>query len=389
MKRNENRKGWMPPLILLGIFALNACFPSRNSIVSTDTPAPAIGTTIPLPTGTPTPEPEPAHPYFLPLATKPSVSAITLNGVTASIDWAYADESRAAVKYTIQGLNLDDGQSLDPFSITFRSKTISGLGDGGGGGGVEPARNGVITGTLDLFFAYGAVDALTTPEIELTLDIPIHNTTPIYPPTFDPNANLFAPEVGEFHFNFTIPVLDGFVMENLNQIVTTNSVTMTLKTFVLNPSYAQALVCFTMPSPKDWGLSSSVINVQGKDYQFVGFGLLPGAIGKEFTVDSPERCVSLGFDVPYSASEKYVTVNIPFLSTSLPEVITQEMVDRANERLAPEGIQFKYVTIDHGGYPEITEHPAGMPDTELYPKIFAALADRYDGPWEFRIDLNQ
>ena len=375
--------------ILLSLTALGGC--ARTETQTSPPPTidtPLIDPTV-SPTATATVEPEAIYPYYLPLATKPDIPAQTLNGVTASVDWAYADESRVAVKYTITGLDLDDGQSLDPFSISLRSDNVLGLADGGGGGGVEPSKNGIISGNLDLFFTYGQLDAAASPEIRLTLDIPIHSTTPIYPPTFDPNSQTFAPEVGEFHFKFSIPVLDGFTQENLNQIVSNNNVTMTLKKFVLNPSYAMALVCFSMPSPVDWGLSASVINVDGTDYPSIGFGLLPGTSGREFTLDSPERCVTAGFDVPYVESPNTLTLTIPFLSTSMPEVITEEMVIRANERLAGEGIEFKYITVDHGGYPEILKRPEGMPDTELYPKIFAALAERYDGPWEFTIPLDK
>jgi hypothetical protein len=198
-----------------------------------------------------------------------------------------------------------------------------------------------------------------------------------------------ATSVGTFHFAFPVPVLNGVRLEDLDQTVVANNVSMTLKTLVLNPSHAEALLCFQMPSPVDWGLTASKITVGGEAYPFSGGGIVQGADGKGFLLTDPERCNSIGFDIPYDESTSSITLTVPKLMGSLPEVVTAERVDKANQRLAELGIQIDYVNVDHGGNIEILQQPQGMPDGEIYPLIWDALAEQYEGPWVFTVPIER
>jgi len=164
---------------------------------------------------------------------------------------------------------------------------------------------------------------------------------------------------------------------------------MTLKLLVLNPSRAEALICFQMPSAKDWGLTASTIHIGDKDYRFSGGGILPGTDGKEFSMTDPERCNTIGFDVLYDESVTSVTLTVQKLVASLPEMIDKEHVITANQRLANKGIEFNYVPVGHGANIEILKRPDGVPDMEIYPLIWEALADQYEGPWVFRVETKR
>ena len=61
----------------------------------------------------------------------------------------------------------------------------------------------------------------------------------------------------------------------------------------------------------------------------------------------------------------------------------------ANQRLADQGIQIDYVNVDHGGNIEILKQPQGMPDGEIYPLIWDALAEQYEGPWVFCVAIER
>jgi hypothetical protein len=162
---------------------------------------------------------------------------------------------------------------------------------------------------------------------------------------------------------------------------------MTLKALVLNPLRAEAVICFQMPSAKDWGLTASIISIGGSDYPYSGGRLLPGKDGKEFSLTDPERCGSIGFDIPYDELATSVTLIVPKLMASLPELIDQEQVNTANQRLADQGIEFDYVPIDHGVDIEILKRPEGATNMEIYPLIWEALADQYEGPWVFQVEI--
>jgi len=240
---------------------------------------------------------------------------------------------------------------------------------GAAGWSNTPLEQGTITGTIDLFLLGGAFNAEEHPNVDLNVESPVDDRT--------------------FHFEFTVPALHGIRIEHVDQTVTANDVSMTVKTLVLNPSYAEALICFQMPSAADWGLTASRINIDGRDYPFAGGGLMPGTDGKDFSLNNPERCVTAGFNILHDGSAASVTLTVPWLMGSVPEVVEQERVDRANQRLAGAGIEFAYINVDHGAKVEITRRPEGMPDEEIYPLIWEALSEQYEGPWVFTVAVRQ
>jgi len=340
-------------------------------------------------------ENEQIYPYYLPLATKPDIASQTINGITVVIDWVYVDESRVALQYTISNLDWLDGIMLDTTSVQISSTTIENIGYGGGGGGSLPVDKGAITGYLDQLLVDGTLNSDEHPIIDLSVDVPVNGTTAM-PPTdpvsgqpLAPQESLSLPDIGTFHFELTASVYKGIRFENIGQTVVANGVSMTLKLLVLNPSRAEALICFQMPSAKDWGLTASTIHIGNKDYRFSGGGILPGTDGKEFSLTDPERCNTIGFDVLYDESVTSVTLTVQKLVASLPEMIDKEHVITANQRLANKGIEFNYVPVGHGANIEILKRPDGVPDMEIYPLIWEALADQYEGPWVFRVETKR
>ena len=370
-------KPLVPSLIFLLI--LLACSPAAIPVAPVEvqpTPVEALPTSTiePTPLPTSTPEEELIYPYFLPLATKPDIPPQTINGVTAEIDWAYVDESRVAVHYTISGLDWPEGTMWDAMSARITSAAIPDSAfSGAGGWNSSPVEQGMITGTDDRLLWSGAVDGSKHPSVDLNVDIPVEGPTP----------------VGTFHFAFNVPMLDGIIMENLDQTVVANNVSMTLESLALSPSYAEALICFQMPSAVDWGLTASKITVGGREYPFSGGGLAQGAEGKNFAVTDPERCNSIGFNIPYDESASSITLTVPRLLGSIPEVVTAERVEIANQRLADKGIQFNYDNIDHGGNIVILKRPENVSDVEIYPLIWDALAEQYEGPWVFTVAIQR
>jgi hypothetical protein len=358
---------------------LAACSPVGNASVPVDDSAgPVQERATPTSEGvgesalTPTVTEEQIYPYFLPLAIKPDISSQTIDGVTAKIDWAYADESRLAIHYTISGLDWPDGTPWDAMQVQVTSPAISGRDFSGAGGWDSiPAEDGVISGGSDMLLSDGGLNAEEHPTIKLNVEIPVEG----------PSSE------GPFRFEFEVPVLDGIKIENIDQNVVTNNVSMTLRTLILSPSHAEALICFQMPSAADWGLTASTVSVGGKEFPFTGSELVTGTDGKNFAVTDPERCNSVGFDIPYDETATSFALNVPKLIASIPEVITKERVEIANQRLAARGIEFDFVNVDHGGNIVLLKQPEGMTDAEIYPLIWEALAEQYEGPWLFTVPI--
>jgi hypothetical protein len=363
---------------MLALLLFAACTPAAPPAIPAkipDTPAVSLPTATeePTPSPTSTPEEEKVYPYYLPLATRPANAAQTINGVTAQINWVYVDESRVALQYTILGLDWPEGTNWDAMQVRLTSPNVSdsAIGWGGGGWSSMPVENGVITGTADQLFADGALDAKKHPEMRLRVEIPLNVPS----------------NIGAFRFDVDVPVLEGVRMDNLDQTVLANNVSMTLKSLILNPSRVEALICFQMPSAVDWGLTASSVTLEGDEYPLSSAGLISAAQGKDFSLDDPERCSGTGYDIEPHESADSLMLTVPRLMGSVPEVIDQERVDRANERLTNAGIEFDYVNGDHGGSIVVLKQPANATNLQIDPQIWDALADQYEGPWVFTIPL--
>jgi hypothetical protein len=149
-------------------------------------------------------------------------------------------------------------------------------------------------------------------------------------------------------------------------------------------------MCFDMPTKQDWQLWKTTIRIgDSEEYPNASASnAISGNIKGDIGLDAPVRCMELGFDAPYDDKSSVVTVNVPYLITSVPEVISAERVRLANEKLNAQGIAFEYINLGHGSNVEVIKRPEGMPDWEVYPLVWDALADRYDGPWMFIVPMN-
>jgi hypothetical protein len=312
------------------------------------------------------------YPLFTPMAVVPENRSQTVGDATLQLDWVYVDEARISINYTILGLNWPAGTQWDPMQIRISSPSIAESAYSGGGAWfASPVSGGMIAGSVDVFLIDGGLNAKKTPNINLNLTFPMEGPT----------------SLGKFRLQVQVPVRDGTRIDNIDQTVVANNVSMTLKSMAIHPSYVEAYLCFQMPAPVDWGLTASKLIIGDIEYSFSGGGLLEGPRGQAFTLESPERCTSIGFDVAYDESASTVTLNVPRLMTSVPEVVDKERVARANERLADKGIEIDYINGDHSGRVVVLKRPGAATDAEIYPLIWDALADQHEGPWVFTVAI--
>ncbi len=332
----------------------------------------------------PTPEPntisggqpaqEQVFPYFLALATKPDPlhASQTKDGVTATIDQLYVDEIRVYVGFTVTGLDWPDGTQWDAMKLRISSTAIpDDAYSGAGSWNVTAASASMITGEANVLLWDGGLDAKKTPNINVRLDLPLDG------PTSSVN----------FRFEYRVPVLDGMRIDNIDQTIVANDVSMTLNTVLVQPSYVEVALCFDMPSPVDWMLTASRLTLGDRDYTYSGGGLTEGPRTPAFTLDDAKRCSSIGFDVVYDETPSSLALTVPKLVGSVPEVVNAERVAMANARLSPLGIEIDYVNLDHGGNINVLKRPDGATDAGIYPLIWDALAEQYAGPWVFTVEL--
>jgi hypothetical protein len=98
------------------------------------------------------------------------------------------------------------------------------------------------------------------------------------------------------------------------------------------------------------------------------------------------RCVKIGFPIGDVAPDS-MTLTIPALEQSMPEVVPADEVTAAQERLKEQGIDMEWHIVDHGAYPEYKDLPTGMSEQQAYRKFIEALGYVYKGPWIFKLQL--
>jgi hypothetical protein len=104
------------------------------------------------------------------------------------------------------------------------------------------------------------------------------------------------------------------------------------------------------------------------------------------------RCISLDFQLGHANIPGTMTLTIPALELSVPEVIPEDQIQMAQDMLRAQAIEVSYTTFSAaggggGGGPIFTKKPGGMTDEQAYQKLMDALGYNYPGPWVFEIQV--
>jgi hypothetical protein len=209
----------------------------------------------------------------------------TVDGVTVTLERAYADANRIVVGYTIKGPN---GQRYDARHLTLTdaagtvfSPTI-GFGVTGQSDTLQvslPPGEGADVICFDAASVEGAPAEL---DLQLVMELEKSVLPPgalELPPTSDsPPAEtpmvvvlepLPTPEeeaiVGPFTFDFSVPIIPGRVAE-VNQTVEAAGVAVRLERVVVTPSETRAYLRFDSPSGEaDWWMPIAMLQAPGED----------------------------------------------------------------------------------------------------------------------------
>ena len=186
----------------------------------------------------------------------------TMDGAKVNVEWAYADEQRVVVGYSVEDLKEDrkdyeNDAELEPILASGPKDAlpphIVDITDASGddfkvvGGTVYIDDEGTWMGPLANTAVFAAPDGLEPGEIhrfhfEVTLD-----ESPVFPPGATSVRDEPDPIIGPFTFDFEIPVRTVGVVE-MNQTAEANGLTMTLDRVVQSPGRPQAIVCFDPPN---------------------------------------------------------------------------------------------------------------------------------------------
>jgi hypothetical protein len=319
----------------------------------------------------------------LPPLVRVHLPAQTVEGITASVESYYADALRIVFRIRIEGKNTPYG--IDNISLTDSQNMELNTGYGMSADTADPSL--VV---VDMIPAY----ALAEKRLDGQLSITVTSTDASKP-------------AARFHFNLDLPVhpAQTYIVNKDGSSFSTpggsdNSYThpILLERVVISPSFTWFYLCYNKPSEADWmtGHDAS-LNLENRTSGINTYNLLydssmgDGTKGGEpgwTHVGNYQRCVKIGFQIGSQVNlPTKLTLTIPALEQSMPEVIPQEQLEAVYPKLLAQGIDLEWHTMDHGAYPEWKKLPSGMNEQEAFQKFIEALGYTYPGPWIFSIYL--
>ncbi len=225
----------------------------------------------------------------------------TLDGVTVTLERAYADANEIIIGYTVKGLT-DQKLHFSRINLTDEQGTVFSEMAGAGVTGVSdilgvrvqlPPGEGAYVTAFDASPVKGTPASLrlhltmhlaklvpadqAPPAPTIPLPEPSNSTVVIAP------AMTLREEVvgGPFTFNFSVPFIPGRVAE-VNQTVEAAGVAMRLERVVVTPSEARAILCFDPPGGnKVWTLIAALETGHGQEVSGGFVSRLEGVNGED------------------------------------------------------------------------------------------------------------
>ena len=347
-----------------------------------------------------------------PQSTPQPVAAQSIDQISLTLDWVFADAKRIAFGYTLSGLpDLPDAFILGG---TIAVTDVQGNPIGGGyGGSSSLERSSDQSGALSGTWSTVLQQPLSVDQISLKIDITLDGThgndwnytigNVLYPAS-GPTAEMVGsiPQVipgnlvGTYHFEVTTQVYPVTTLLP-GQVVEANGIQMELLQAELTPSYSDFILCYTKPSAEDWMIGNAVLTSGVEQASIQGYSLLtdnnhsmtkiPVTLPPTSLTGENVRCAKVEFMLGHSNQARTITLTIPGLERSVPEVIPQAELDVSLAKLREQGIEMTYSVTrgvgGGGGGPEYTQLPEGMTQKEAYDRFMDALGYRVPGSWVF------
>lgn len=205
----------------------------------------------------------------------------TQDGVTVTLERAYADANEIIIGYTVKGLadqriHVSRARLSDKQGTVFPELAGAGVTGASDLLGVQlPPGEGAYVTAFDASAVKGTPASL---QLHLTMqlarlvpvDQALAHTTPV--PQSSDSAAMVEPVMtmreeivgGPFTFDFSVPFIPGQIVE-VQQTVETAGVAMRLERVVITPSETRAILCFEPPDDIEWTLLADLDTGDGQE----------------------------------------------------------------------------------------------------------------------------
>jgi hypothetical protein len=294
----------------------------------------------------------------------------TIGDVKVTLLQAYIDALRMTVVYRIEGTTQH--HEIGITDVEGKPLNIE-------GGGMGPTADDPNVFTASLKFAQPLVGERFVGKLNIIIS-----------PWESQGGQVFT-------FDLGLPVYPPLVIIPA-QTITAEGLEMRLEKLEITPSFTDVFLCYQKPSPADWMLSNdkTVLQIGQAQAQFSNYTMV---MDEDYRMqERPEwatlpgraRCVRAGFSVGHHNQAEKLTLVVG-LEQSVPEVIPDDQLQAARQKLRQQGIEMDWVTFSGNGgggaEPKITQKPDGMTDEEAIKRFYEALGYYFHGTWTFSLDI--
>ena len=310
----------------------------------------------------------------LPPLTKLDVPPQTVNGITATIEGAYADPSR--VVFIIR-LSSELGTYWTP-------ETFLALANGQQIGVYSYGLMPIPKEPLKYLAIFTPVDWLNESQLDGQLSAAFTSPTD-------------STQIFKFIFEFELPI-HPFVTFNPEQTISVNGVEIFVDRVLVAPADTYFYLCYPNRSDENWILTGEnitlYINRQVSNPNMPRVWLFDSTIveGEQFgepgwtPPNEESRCEKIGFPIG-DANPVFLILTLPGLEDAMTTDVPEHKLSAAYEKLLAQGIDMTWYSKERGTFPEYKTLPTDMTEKEAYRQFLEALGYVRKGPWVFRIFL--
>ncbi len=347
-----------------------------------------------------------------PEPTPTAIGSQVQSDVIVTLDWAFVDALRVGVGYTITG--LPDVPEAVGVRGHIQLNDEQGNPVGGAGIGTSDVirvagEPGVVQGTFSVGFEQPLTQEAAQFELIITLDgssqmgeyiagFPVSPEATPYPMGEFP-PSLPDHFIGTYTFDFSVPVHPLTVLSDMPP-VTVNGIEVRVPRAEVTASMSKVMICYQKPSERDWWIFDAVLSNGVEEsrmhggqvlfdpdvFVYSGYNAEDWGVPSDFQAVEHGRCLLLSFLQGQDDPSGMLTLIIPELEISPPEVIPDAEWQTAMEILNAQGIELVYEIYrgsgGGGGGLNFITLPEGMTEEEAYHKYLEALGYVYAGPWE-------
>ena len=310
----------------------------------------------------------------LPPLTKLDIPSQTVDGITATIEGAYADPRRVTfiIRFSSKAGNFQFDRTFLADENGEQMGMISSM--------LGPMPNEASTYLID----FSPIDLLNESQLDGQLFIAL--TSPVD-----------GSHIVQFQFDFALPIHPTLTF-NPKKTISIDGVDIVLDRIIIAPATTYAYLCYPNRDNENWILTGEniTLNINGQvsnpnrpgDWLFDS--IPDEGIQNSQTDWTPPikegRCVSLGFPIG-DAHPVFLTLTLPGLEDAMTTDIPDEKLSTAYEILRSQDIEMEWRSDERGTFTEYKKLPEGMTEKEAYRRFLEALGYVREGPWVFRIIL--